>query len=115
MRLRAHDLRGTFVTLSLANGKTETWVMDRTGHQSSGMVNEYRQAARSAAELNLGPLAPLDEAIPELALLGAKQSRCASSTSGAITGSNEMDSDVDGVHEGRVELPYLAVPEPKDE
>jgi hypothetical protein len=31
LRLRAHDLRGTFVTISLANDKTETWVMDRTG------------------------------------------------------------------------------------
>jgi integrase len=31
-KLRAHDLRGTFVTLGLANGKTETWISDRTGH-----------------------------------------------------------------------------------
>jgi len=30
--LRVHDLRATFVTVSLANGKTETWVADRTGH-----------------------------------------------------------------------------------
>jgi len=65
-RLRAHDLRGTFVTLSLANGKTETWVADRTGHQTSAMINRYRRAARSASELGLGPLRPLHEAIPEL-------------------------------------------------
>jgi integrase len=31
-QFRAHDLRGTFVTLALANGKSETWVADRTGH-----------------------------------------------------------------------------------
>jgi hypothetical protein len=65
-KLRVHDLRATFVTLSLANGKTETWVADRTGHRSSQMINRYRRAARSAAELGLGPLLPLDVAIPEL-------------------------------------------------
>jgi integrase len=64
--IRAHDLRATFVTVSLANGRTETWVADRTGHRSSVMINRYRRAARTWAELGLGPLAPLDEAIPEL-------------------------------------------------
>lgn len=64
--LRAHDLRGTFITLSLANGKTESWVQDRTGHTSTLMIQRYRRAARTAAELELGPLLPLDEAIPEL-------------------------------------------------
>jgi integrase len=61
--IRAHDLRATFVTLALANGKTETWVMDRTGHRSSVMINTYRRAARTAAELGLGELAPLDGAL----------------------------------------------------
>lgn len=67
LQLRLHDARGTFVTLALANGKTETWVADRTGHKSSVMINRYRRAARTAAELNLGPLLPLDQAIPEFA------------------------------------------------
>jgi len=70
-KLRTHDLRGTFVTLSLANGKTETWVADRTGHKSSTMINGYRRLARSARELGLGPLKPLDQAIPELRKLAA--------------------------------------------
>ncbi len=65
--IRIHDLRATFVTLALAAGRTETWVADRTGHKSSAMINRYRRAARTAAELNLGWLTPLDEAIPELA------------------------------------------------
>jgi integrase len=51
--LRAHDLRATFVTLALAANKTETWVCDRTGHHSSQMLNRYRRAARTAAELVL--------------------------------------------------------------
>lgn len=68
-KLRVHHLRGTFVTLNLANGKTESWTSDRTGHGSSEMVNRYRRAARSARELGLGALDPLDMAIPELAAL----------------------------------------------
>lgn len=64
--LRMHDLRATFVTISLANGRSETWVADRTGHASSAMINRYRRAARTVTELGLGELEPLDRAIPEL-------------------------------------------------
>ncbi len=66
-RIRIHDCRATFVTLSLTTGKTEAWVTDRTGHGDSAMLNKYRRAARMVEELGLGWLAPLDEAIPELA------------------------------------------------
>ena len=61
--IRAHDLRATFVTISLATGKTESWVSDRTGHRSSTMINAYRRKARG---WNVGTLDSLDEAIPEL-------------------------------------------------
>tara|TARA_B100001750_G_scaffold82490_1_gene65408 strand:- start:2575 stop:3933 length:1359 start_codon:yes stop_codon:yes gene_type:complete len=64
--IRVHDLRATFITISLANGKTETWVADRTGHKSSVMINGYRRGARRVSELGLGTLKPLDQAIPEL-------------------------------------------------
>lgn len=67
IRLRVHDLRATFVTLSLANDKSETWVMDRTGHQSSYMLHRYRRAVDLARELALGELVPMHEIIPELA------------------------------------------------
>lgn len=67
--IRMHDLRATFITIGMANGKTEAWIQDRTGHKSSTMVNLYRRAARTAAELELGDLAPLDLAIPEIAAL----------------------------------------------
>ncbi len=66
-RIRGHDLRATFVTVNLANGKTETWIADRTGHKSSQMIAKYRRMARTHAELNLGELAPLVDTIPELA------------------------------------------------
>ncbi|HMY21675.1 MAG TPA: tyrosine-type recombinase/integrase, partial [Polyangium sp.] len=64
--IRIHDTRATFITIMLANGKSEAWVQDRTGHKSSQMINRYRRAARTAAELALGNLAPLYQAIPEL-------------------------------------------------
>lgn len=64
-RARAHELRSTFVTLALANGRTETWVADRTGHKSSAMINRYRRQSRQAREVGLGWLKPLAEAIPE--------------------------------------------------
>ena len=65
-QIRAHDLRATFVTIHLANGRTETWIADRTGHRSSAMIAKYRRAARKVAELAMGGLSPLHLAIPEL-------------------------------------------------
>jgi hypothetical protein len=58
-------LRATFVTVSLANGKTEQWVTDRTGHKSSQMVGAYRRQSRTWGELALGALGPLGELLPE--------------------------------------------------
>ena len=71
-RIRSHDMRSTFITSSLANGRTETWVQDRTGHRDSRMVNKYRRTARTFAELGLGDLRPMAELIPELAPFLAK-------------------------------------------
>jgi integrase len=67
MHFRAHDTRSTFVTLSLAEGKSEAWIMRRTAHRSSTMIARYAVSAANARELGLGPLVPLDKAIPELA------------------------------------------------
>ncbi|XXY44986.1 tyrosine-type recombinase/integrase [Sorangium sp. So ce269] len=67
LNIRLHDTRATFITIKLANGRTETWISDRTGHSSSDQIHNYKRAARKVAELALGDFAPLDEAIPELA------------------------------------------------
>ncbi|WP_437623841.1 tyrosine-type recombinase/integrase [Sorangium sp. So ce1151] len=67
LNIRLHDTRATFITIKLANGRTETWISDRTGHKSSRQIHHYKRAARKVAELGLGDFAPLDEAIPELA------------------------------------------------
>jgi hypothetical protein len=61
------NLRRSFITYALANGKTETRVADRTGHRSRTMINRYRRVARTVAEARLGDLVPLHLAIPELA------------------------------------------------
>ncbi|WCQ94785.1 integrase [Sorangium sp. Soce836] len=79
-QVRAHDTRFTFITVALANGRSETWVADRTGRRSSVMSQRHRQAARTFAELGLGELASLAEAIPEL---GGKASGIASGGGGA--------------------------------
>lgn len=63
MRIRVHDLRGTFVTIALANGRSESWISDRTGHKSSQMIAKYKRTARTLQELSQGDLAPLDEAL----------------------------------------------------
>jgi hypothetical protein len=60
-------LRATFMTISLANGRSEAWEQARTGHTSRLRINRYRRTARSVAELGLGELRSLDRAIPELA------------------------------------------------
>jgi integrase len=62
-RVRLHDTRATFVTVSLANGKSEAWVQDRTGHKSSTMIAKYRRAARMAAEVGMGPFVRMDVAV----------------------------------------------------
>ncbi len=67
MPTRIHDLRGCFVTVALANGRSEAWVGDRTGHTTSEMINRYRRRARRHREAEMGNLAPLVHAIPELA------------------------------------------------
>jgi len=82
MRIRPHDLRGAFTTYALANGRTETWVMDRTGHRSSHMVNRYRRVARTVAEAELGDLVPLADAIPEATAAVKAAAETAAATKG---------------------------------
>ena len=66
MPTRLHDLRGCFVTVALATGRSEAWVSDRTGHTSSPMINRYRRRARRHREAYMGGMLPLVQAIPEL-------------------------------------------------
>jgi hypothetical protein len=46
---------------------SEQWVMDRTGHTTSTMLQRYRRAARTVAEAKMTTLTPLHLAIPEFA------------------------------------------------
>jgi integrase len=65
MRMRAHDLRATFITVSLANGRTWEWCQQRTGH-GDAMKQKYRRTAATWLAQKQGDLAPLHVAIPEL-------------------------------------------------
>ena len=68
MRLRAHDLRATFITLALPSGKSEAWISDRTGHQSSQMIRRYQRVARTHQEAQLGSVTKMVVMVPELAV-----------------------------------------------
>lgn len=57
--LRAHDMRATFVTISLAESRPETWIRDRTAHKTLSMIDRYRRTARQFAELKVGTLIDL--------------------------------------------------------
>jgi integrase len=56
--VRAHDLRASFITVALANDKSEKWITDRTGPTTSSQLRNYHRAARFVAELELGDFAP---------------------------------------------------------
>ncbi|HLM71944.1 MAG TPA: tyrosine-type recombinase/integrase [Polyangiaceae bacterium] len=53
-----HDLRATMITLNLAHGKNEAWIMDRTGHKSSAQIQAYRREVALAVARKLPPLRP---------------------------------------------------------
>lgn len=59
-RIRAHDLRGTFVSLALAQGRSDQWIMDRTGHSQSQQLRQYDRDSRFAADRKLGWFEDLD-------------------------------------------------------
>jgi hypothetical protein len=66
LRMRAHDLRATFITVSLASGRTWEWCQQRTGHGDS-MKQKYRRTAATWIAQQQGDLAPMHLTIPELA------------------------------------------------
>ncbi len=70
--MRAHDMRATFVTMSLAEGRGDTWIRDRTAHKSTSMVDRYRRHARQVAELRMGSLVDLSAALTRGTARGVK-------------------------------------------
>lgn len=106
--IRLHDLRATFITVSLSNGKSEAWVMDRTGHTTSLMLNRYRRVARKAEQVSAGALEPLDEALG----MDTPYGHVSSSKGGGQAHQGER-AMIPGVHERGVEPLCLAAPEPK--
>ena len=120
--IRLHDLRATFITVAMANGRNEGWIQDRTGHTTSQMLNRYRRAARSLVELHLrartsergdpralgpSPGAPLDQRIRT----GIRTRGRGSESAYRIISKKPSDSNT--VRGGGLEPPRLSATEPK--
>jgi hypothetical protein len=43
-------------SVALANGRSEAWIGDRTGHRSSAMIAKYKRTVRTLEELGTGDL-----------------------------------------------------------
>ncbi len=65
-RVRAHDLRGLFVTVCYAAGQTDEYVRARTGHSDVAMLELYKNQAELLVAMGQTAFAPLTEVIPEL-------------------------------------------------
>ena len=63
--VRVHDVRGMFVTASLAAGHSDTWVRERTRHATPSMLDVYRRQVPHFR--SYGPITPMVEAVTELA------------------------------------------------
>lgn len=109
-KLRMHDMRATFVTLSLAEGKSETWIRDRTAHRSTAMIERYRRHARTIQELRLGGLPDLD-----VALGWGKNGGKGSKTDGSLEAADcaETAENSSEVHGRGLEPLRLSTVEPK--
>jgi integrase len=62
-KLRAHDTRASFVVFAKLEGRSEQWIMDRTGHTTSEMVQRYDRVERVAEGKGWAPLGRLDRAL----------------------------------------------------
>lgn len=67
--MRFHDLRATFVTWAMREGRGDGWISDRTGHLTPEMRSRYARAARTLSDLDYVPFPDLSKSIPELAAL----------------------------------------------
>lgn len=73
-RLRVHDLRASFCTMARRRGMPDAWIMDRSGHENPGELQNYARMVRHADEHQLAPwFSPLDRAIPEFRFAGMGQ------------------------------------------
>jgi len=65
-RVRAHDLRGLFVTVCYAAGQTDEYVRARTGHADVKMLDLYKNQSELLVAMGQTAFALLTEVIPEL-------------------------------------------------
>ena len=66
-KLRPHDTRATFCTMARRRGMSDSWIMDRSGHEKPDQLAKYARFVRHADEQRVALwFAPMDQAIPEL-------------------------------------------------
>ena len=53
--IRFHDLRATFTTWALRQGRGKFWLQDRTGHITDEQMARYARQARTLADLRIEP------------------------------------------------------------
>jgi integrase len=108
--IRAHDLRATFVTVSLASGKPESFVTAKTGHKSSAEVNNYRRLAQTFADVGARAFASMADTIPELrAAIPAPPSGSHGGTDGGIKTSEKRPTSPKGPEKPRKTVKVRAV------
>ena len=64
--MRFRDLRATFVTWAMREGRGNGWISDRMGHLTPEMRSRYARAARTLSDLDYVPFPDLAKAVPEL-------------------------------------------------
>lgn len=62
-RLRLHDLRATFCTVGVFDGRTERQLRERTGHLTQSEFERYVRQAKTAPEREHGWFSPLDKCL----------------------------------------------------
>jgi hypothetical protein len=63
---RRHDLRALFVTMALADERSDVYIRERTGHKSERMIKLYNRGAALYRARGFRRLKSLVKAIPEL-------------------------------------------------
>jgi hypothetical protein len=62
-RTETRQARGASRSVSLAEGKSETWIRDRTAHKTTTMIDRYRRTAPQFQELGVAGLVAIVDAL----------------------------------------------------
>lgn len=106
-----HHLRGSMVTVAIANGRDDRWIIKRTGHASPAQIKTYEELAESFTEMQQAQrdYLPLHEAIPELRAITSDPSGSSGKSHSKANGSGNHAESL-GLAQYRKEVPCYAQP-----